>query len=92
MILVAIYDKKAKTYGAVYTERNPEVAIRNFSQACQDTNTNLNKFSEDFNLVMLANYNEETGKITPLKDKNQLSRAREHVVNFEKRKPEVINE
>lgn len=80
MILVAIYDSKAKTYGAIYTERNPEVAIRNFSQACQDRNTNLNKFPEDFILVMIAGYDEEKGKVIPLKQKTDLSKATEFVI------------
>lgn len=88
MILVAIYDAKAKTYGAIYTERNPEVAIRNFSQACQDKNTNLNKFPEDFTLVMIAGYDEEKGKVIPLKQKTDLSTAKEFVVPFKVEKEE----
>lgn len=72
MILVSVLDKKAEAFGPVFTSRNTAIATRDFSQACNDKQSNINKFPEDYCLVLLGEFNEEKGIITPLKKGNKI--------------------
>lgn len=74
-ILVAVLDKKALAFGAVYTSKNESTAIRDFSIACQNPESNLNRFPEDYQLCKLANFDEEQGKIIPCKVPEVLTSA-----------------
>ena len=66
MILVSVVDKKAEAFGPVFTSKNVAIATRDFSQACQDPQSNLNKFPEDYELILLGEFDETSGKIKPI--------------------------
>ena len=75
VLLVAVLDKKALTFGAVYTSKNEATAIRDFSIACQNPESNLNRFPEDYQLCKLGTFDEEQGKIMPCKVPEVLTSA-----------------
>ncbi|AXH77822.1 MAG: nonstructural protein [Microviridae sp.] len=58
--LYSVYDSKAKAYSNPFTSVNQQIAIRDFTQAVRDENSQLNKFPEDFTLVELAEFDDET--------------------------------
>lgn len=58
--LYSVYDNKAKAYSNPFTSVNQSTAIRDFTQAARDPNSQLSKFSEDFTLVELAEFDDET--------------------------------
>lgn len=63
-LLIAVFDKKANHYDNFFITNSIAEAIRSFSIASNDPNTNLNKFPEDFELYKLAEINQENGLIT----------------------------
>lgn len=63
-LLIAVFDKKANHYDNFFVTNSIAEAIRSFSIASNDSNTNLNKFPEDFELYKLAEINQENGLIT----------------------------
>lgn len=60
-----IHDKKAKTYETLFCVPNNAYAIRSFSEAV-NKDTPYGKYPEDFELVQLGTYDQETGKIMAL--------------------------
>lgn len=63
-LLIAVFDKKANHYDNFFITNSIAEAIRSFSLASNDPNTNLNKFPEDFELYKLAEINQDSGLIT----------------------------
>lgn len=65
--LFAIYDSKAITFNSIYQCPNADLAIRAFVQAVNDPrNTDLYQFPQDFSLVEIGTYDNETGVISPI--------------------------
>lgn len=58
-----IKDEKSQTFGQPFFVRNVVTACRTVIQAATDVNTNLNKFSSDFSLYKICNFNDENGEI-----------------------------
>jgi len=76
MLIVSIYDKKAKSYVlGLGLARNSAIAVRDFSQACTNPESNFNKFPEDYELHCIGEFNEESGKIKQDKDIIILTKA-----------------
>ena len=84
-VLVSIYDKKAKDFGPIYTAKNPAVATRDFTTACQE-NPNYKKYPEDYCIVAIAEYDTETGTIKPFEKPKVLAEAENFVINPEREK------
>lgn len=84
-VLVAIYDKKAKDFGPVYTAKNPAVATRDFTTACSE-NPNYKTYPEDYCICAIAEYESETAKITPFKEPKILAEAENFVIKAEREK------
>lgn len=63
-LLIAVFDKKANHYDNFFITNSIAEAIRSFSIASNDPNTNLNKFPDEFELYKLAEINQDTGIIT----------------------------
>lgn len=74
-ILTAAYDEKALMYTAPMAEVSVAAAIRNFSDAASDPNSQLSKHPEDFTLMQIATYDDTTGVITPMIPPTTLARA-----------------
>jgi len=60
-IVCAVYDKKAEAYAQPFFQKSENLAIRAFMAAARDTDSLLNKFSEDYALYVLSSFEDETG-------------------------------
>jgi len=57
----AVYDVKAKAYSNPFYSPREELAVRDFKQAVNDGMSTISKFPEDFHLVELGKFDDETG-------------------------------
>lgn len=64
-VLVSVFDKVAGLYSPVMTEVNPDSAIRNFKVGAVQ-NQQINACPEDYCLVLLGTFNDETGLVAPV--------------------------
>jgi len=62
--LFSVYDSKARAYGNPFTAARQELAIRDFTTAVRDPDTQLHKFPEDFTLVEIGEFDDETCSFT----------------------------
>lgn len=76
-ILVALYDRAVEAHAPVMTVNTRNEAIRSFRQAVNDPQTPIYNNPTDFELHVLAEYNDETGVITPI-EIECLARAEDH--------------
>jgi hypothetical protein len=76
--MYAVYDVKSGLYFSPHFLQSDGVAIRSFSTACEDTQTEFNKFPEDFSLFHIGSFNTENGEIIPEQPK-QICTASEFV-------------
>lgn len=58
--LYSVYDSKARAYGNPFVSVRQEMAVRDFTAAVRDPSTQLNKFPEDFTLVEIGEFDDET--------------------------------
>lgn len=61
----SIYDSRAAAYLPPITARNDGTAVRMFHSAVQDPSTDFAKWSDDYALFHLGDFDDETGKIEP---------------------------
>lgn len=81
----AIYDSKAQSFHSLYQVPTVDVAIRAFTQAVNDpSNSDLHQFPQDFSLIEIGNFDNETGVITPIDHVN-------HGMASQYKKREVAN-
>lgn len=65
-----------------FFQQSNGVAVRSFGTACEDKNTDLNKYPSDFSLYHIGAYCMETGELIP-STPNQIANASEFVQNIE---------
>ena len=63
-LLVAVYDIKSQTYGVPMYYEDETSAIRGFSTACSNPESNMFKYPQDFQLKIVGSYNRSTGLIS----------------------------
>lgn len=63
MFLSAVYDKRAECYQQIMTTPSKAYAVRGFMDAVKNPESHLNKYAEDFKLVLIGYLNAKTGKI-----------------------------
>ena len=61
----AIYDKKAEVYNFPVVIASDAVAIRNIRAMIKDPTSLFSQFPEDFALVKVAEFNQNTGDVKP---------------------------
>jgi hypothetical protein len=59
-IVFAVFDKQANIYQNFFFSRSIADAIRSFTTAVNDKNTQLNQFPDDFELFKVCEINEES--------------------------------
>ena len=57
----SVFDKKAAVYCNPFVSHSRQVAMRDLEAAVMDPNSQLNKFSSDYELYELGSWNEDTG-------------------------------
>lgn len=65
MFVYSIRDLVADTYGQLITYPNQASALRDFTAAVRNPDTQLSKFPADFDLVQLGEYDQTSGYLTP---------------------------
>lgn len=68
-ILCCVLDKTVSVHAHPFTSHNEGSAIRDFAHAVRDPASVLSKSPEDFSLILLGSFDDETGVITPLQHK-----------------------
>ncbi|AXH75313.1 MAG: nonstructural protein [Microviridae sp.] len=58
--LYTVYDSKARTYSNPFTAVNQQVAIRDFTQAANDINSQIHQFPGDFKLLEIGEFDDES--------------------------------
>lgn len=79
MKLCTVFDIKAERHFKPFCVQTTTEALRSFSTAVKDSNTELNKFPSDFTLIELAEFDEVTGKISPHDQHMILANATEFI-------------
>lgn len=62
--LYAVKDVKSQLFNNPFVQKTDGTAIRTFATACEDKNTDLNKYPSDFSLYRIGTYDEESGKLS----------------------------
>lgn len=76
LIVLSVFDSKTKEYTTPHYAKTKAEAIRSFMSACEDTNTNLNKYPSDFSLEHIGEFNSTSSTLTS-KIPEQLAHASE---------------
>lgn len=76
--IYAVKDVKSGLFSSTHVQQSNGVAIRSFSQACEDESTQFYKYPSDFSLYHLGTLNIETGEISS-NTPEQISNASEFV-------------
>lgn len=66
MYTYAIRDDKAGRFGPPFTKATEGEATRDFQMLARDEKSTVSQFPGDYDLYQVAEYNDVTGKITPL--------------------------
>lgn len=77
--LFAIRDSKLGTYRPPMAYMHTGQAIREFEEACNDSNSALNKYSNDFTFYEIGTFDDETCEIDLLKTPTLLGTAAEFI-------------
>lgn len=75
-VLVALYDRVTEAYAPIMTCHTRGEAIRSFRQECQNKDSPISRNPTDYELYVLGNYDETTGKIEPANER--IARAEDH--------------
>lgn len=61
--MFSVHDIKAQTFGNPFTSTNQNTAMRDFHAACNDQNSQLYKYPNDFTLYEVGEFDDYTGII-----------------------------
>lgn len=62
----AVYDSKVATFGPPFMSNHINEAKRGFREAVNNPQTQLRKYPEDYSLMHLGSFDNQTGKYTNL--------------------------
>jgi hypothetical protein len=65
--IYCVFDEKSGLYGMPHFLQSDGLAIRSFSGGCDDPNTDLNRYPEDFFLYYVGDFNVVSGELTSRK-------------------------
>jgi len=63
-IIFAVFDTKAETYSAPFTKLTKGLAIRDFTDAANNSDNMIGKYPHDYALFQIGTWDETCGKIT----------------------------
>lgn len=73
--IYSIRDSKGEVYNTPFFQKTHGEAERNFRQLVSDEKSLVSKYPLDFNLYYLGDYDDQTGKIEPLKAPQHIMEA-----------------
>lgn len=65
-LVLSVFDSKIGEFNSPFFMRTRGEALRGWTDVCNDPSTDFHKFSEDYALMEIAEYDEETGKFMNL--------------------------
>lgn len=65
MKILSVYDNKAESYSPPMCFKTKGEAIRAFETTCKDPQSQFAMYSDDFTLIEIGEFNEQTGVLTP---------------------------
>ena len=71
----AVYDSKAEAYLPPFFAQTDGLAIRLFQQAANEVNHNFNKWSEDYTLFTIGEWDQDSGTLFAAKANTSLGTA-----------------
>lgn len=60
----SVFDTKAKVFSNPFVSVNNATALRDFERVCNDRNSDIFTFAEDYSLYQLGSFDDGTGLIT----------------------------
>jgi len=63
--MYSVYDSKSEIFSSPFTSVNDSTAVRDFSRAVNDEQTDINRFPLDYSLFTLGTFDDTSGVITP---------------------------
>ncbi|AXL15220.1 nonstructural protein [Microviridae sp.] len=81
LLTLTIFDSKVGEHLQLLTAKSVGEASRMFESACQDPNSNFNKYPADFTLVHNGYYYPESGSLESLEKNIIISSASEYTQN-----------
>lgn len=79
MKIFTVHDSKAETYMQPLFYKTSAMALRSFTEAVKDTSTDFHKFSSDYTLVELGEYDDATASIVTHEKPRILANASEFI-------------
>lgn len=76
--ICALFDSKAKYFHDPITAHAKGEAVRSFTDAANNLETDIGKHPEDFSLHVIGHYDTSSGSITPLTSPESLGTALEY--------------
>lgn len=67
--LYSIYDRKSNTYSNIFSSLNDAVAIRQFTQAVNDSNSIMSVYPNDFVLCKVGSFDNVDSILLPVEHK-----------------------
>ncbi|AXH77074.1 MAG: nonstructural protein [Microviridae sp.] len=64
--MFSCFDSKAGVFSSPFTSINSNVALRDFSMAASDPNSQISQYPEDYILYEIATFDDSTGVITEI--------------------------
>lgn len=78
MKVLTVYDSKAEAYLPPFYMRTTAEAIRAFEATCNDTESNMSRYPEDYTLFEIGDWDDDKGNITMYETKKSLGLAIEY--------------
>lgn len=77
--VVSIFDRAAEVFNAPAFFTAIGVAVRNFADQCNESNSMPNKHPDDYVMYHLGNYDDETGQFENFEKPIKLGSAKDYV-------------
>lgn len=83
--IYSIRDAKAEVFNTPFFQKTHGEAERNFRTICNDDKSTVNKYPDDYDLYYLGDYDDNSGKLSPLDTPQHIIKAIQCVETSSKR-------
>lgn len=74
----AILDAKLEAHSQPFFAQNDAMALRQFEQLANDTQSNVNRYPEDFSMHRVGKWQDHDGKLVPEKTPVKIAEAKDY--------------
>ncbi len=79
--IFCVFDSKAEAFLQPFFSVNRAVALRSFTQACQDSQSDFHRFAGDYTLFEIGEWSAAEGKLVEYEAKVNLGLASQYLLN-----------